>query len=131
MEKIKRMSASIPASLFEEFERTRKELGEKKRSRAIAEAIYEYISINRWTKLEGKIDGVIVACSEKEGMESMFEIEEIFHDAIRSCFHVRLSGSSYLWLIVFSGESKRIKELAKRVGREKCIKSLRVFALRA
>ena len=52
MEKIKRISISVPEVLFNEFEKIREEIGERKRSRAVAEALYEYVSLNEGIKLE-------------------------------------------------------------------------------
>jgi len=132
MERIKRISVSIPEILFKEFENVREIVGEKKRSRAVAEALYEYISVNRWTKLEGDISGVMIVCCRRDKeMNFLFDVENAFVDVIKSSFHVRIDSLNYLWIFVFSGHSERVKKLAREMGKRKCIKGVRIFTIHA
>jgi len=132
MERIKRISVSIPEMLFKEFENVREIVGEKKRSRAVAEALYEYISVNRWTKLEGEISGVMIICCRRDKeMNFLFDIENMFADIIKSSFYARVDSLNYIWMFVFSGHSERVKRMAKEIGKRKCIKSVRIFTIHA
>ena len=64
-------------------------------------------------------------------MDFLFEIEDRFSGIVKSCFHARMDSFNYLWMIVFRGDSKKIKEMAKEISRRKCIKTVRIFTVHA
>ena len=132
MEKVKRISASIPGDLLAEFEPLVRKNAMLSRSKALADAIRTYISEYNWKEEKG-VKGGIVAIVFDHGVrgttDKITKIEHSFHHEINSNIHIHLDHNNCLEVIIVKSNAKRINELAKSLEAIRGVKQVKLIKI--
>lgn len=111
-----RTSLSVPDDILEPFDATWQEEGIDSRSRAVREAMAEYVE--RHQKLEtaqGMITGVVVFDYEHERViERLHDVQHTYQDAIISTSHAH-QGDWCLETLFVNGDAEDIRQLIYRL----------------
>ncbi len=126
---ITRIGVSIPSGLLKELDRIVEELDVPSRSKAISEAIAQYIGDRAWL-LEGGEDYQVVGSitlmyRHDEASESITEIQHRFIDIIRSTSHVHLSVGRCLEVTILAGPVSKARELVKTLHSVRGVEAIR------
>lgn len=129
---VARISISLPPRLLQEFDAVLKDL-EYNRSKAIQQAMHEFISEYRWehepqTNVVGTI--TLIYDHEIRGLEA--ELTEIQHhqfDIITSSTHVHLDHHHCLLVVVVKGNAGKIQTLASQLKGLRGVKQLKLTSL--
>lgn len=124
-EKAVRISVTIPENLYREFEQVARRAGFKKRSRAVSEALKNFI--NEYKGLEAlpkaPCTGTITFTylhDKPKLLESLINLQHEYGKAITSSLHVHLDPERCLETIVVKGDTEIFREMVER------LKTLRV-----
>ena len=125
MEKVTRISVTIPENLLKEFDKTSRIVGYRKRSRAVSEAIRKFIVEHKLLeemKL-GDCAGTVTYTYNHEirGLaDKITEIQHKYSDIINSTLHVHLDEKICLETLTVRGNVDKVKKLIRR------LKSIRI-----
>lgn len=112
-----RISVSLPDTLLREFDALSAAVGHANRSKAIGEAMREFMSSRRWdTDSKGKLPGVILLTYDHHARgvtHAMTELQHDYPDVVTATMHIHLSKHTCLEVIAFNGEAARVRSLAK------------------
>ena len=112
-----RISVSIPDALLRDFDSLSASLGHPNRSKAIGEAMREFMSSRRWdTDTKGRQPGVILLTYDHHARgitRAMTELQHDYPDVVTATMHIHLSKHTCLEVIAFNGEATRVRSLAK------------------
>ena len=125
-----RLSLSIESDLAKEFDAISKSMGHPTRSKAVGEAMREFVSNKRWdVAKKGDVPGVILITYDHHARgvnRALTELQHDFPDVVGATLHIHLSKHTCLEVIVFRGEADRVRALAKTLQAQKGILSLKV-----
>jgi CopG family transcriptional regulator, nickel-responsive regulator len=139
--KVRRISMSLPPNLLEEFNKAMEKTGFMDRSKAIQTAIYSFINENSWensantTTTHSNIDnegngaGAIILLYDNHiyNQNSVStQIQHNYNDVISASTHLHLNDHICLESILVDGNANRIRELAKKLSKNRGIKSLKI-----
>lgn len=117
MPRQKRISVSLPDALLREFDSLSKTLGHVNRSKAVGEAMREFMSSRRWdTDAKGSLPGVILLTYDHHARgitRAMTELQHDYPDVVTATMHIHLSKHTCLEVIAFNGDARRVRSLAK------------------
>ena len=117
MSRQRRISLSLPEALLKEFDSLSATLGHANRSKAVGEAMREFMSSRRWdTDARGSLPGVILLTYDHHARgitHAMTELQHDYPDVVTATMHIHLSKHTCLEVIAFNGDAKRVKSLAK------------------
>ena len=126
-----RISLSISEDLLKEFDSQTKGLGHPDRSKAVSEAMREFISSRRWDLgKKGEVPGVILLTYDHHSRginAALTELQHDFPDVITATMHLHLSKHTCLEVIAFRGETDRVRGLAKTLQSQKGVLSLKLL----
>jgi CopG family nickel-responsive transcriptional regulator len=129
---VSRISISLPPGLLEEFDAVITNIGYD-RSKAIQQAMRDYISEYRWdVDSDATAVGTITIIFDHDvsGLES--ELTAIQHqhtDLITSATHIHLDSHHCLLVIVVKGQAGKIKQLASNLQSLRGIHQLKVTSM--
>ncbi len=120
---------SIPSGLLKELDRIVEALDVPSRSKAISEAIAEYIGDRAWL-LEGGEDyevvgSVTILYRHEETSERIIEIQHRFIEIIRSTSHVHLDVGRCLEVTIVAGPVSKARELVKTLHSIRGVEAIR------
>ena len=126
-----RTSLNIPETMLEEFDRTWKAEGLDSRSRALREAIQEYVeSHHRLERASGTVVAAVVFDYEHdEIIEDLHNTQHDFQGVIDTTCHVH-QGEWCLETVFCRGEASRIRQLVYRLKNFDAVGRVSVTLLR-
>ncbi|AXR77815.1 CopG family ribbon-helix-helix protein [Natrarchaeobaculum sulfurireducens] len=127
-----RTSLNVPEAMLEEFDRTWQAEGLDSRSRALREAIQEYVeSHHRLEESRGTVAATVVFdYVHDEVIEDLHEIQHEFQDQIDTTCHVH-HGEWCLETIFCDGEASEIRSLVYRLKDFDAVGRVSVMLLRS
>lgn len=127
-----RTSLNVPDDLLSEFDAVRETEGLESRSRAVREAMQEYIE--RHSRLEeasGDIAAVVAFDYEHEPViRALHDVQHAFQDVITSTTHVH-QGEWCLETVFCRGSAARVRELVYRLRDFDAVRRVSVLSLSA
>jgi CopG family nickel-responsive transcriptional regulator len=139
--KVRRISMSLPPNLLEEFDKAMEKTGFTDRSKAIQTALHSFIDENNWEETanstttnssidnEGNGAGAIILLYDNHiyNQNSLStQIQHNYNDVISASTHLHLNDHNCLESILVDGNTNRIRELAKKLSKNRGIKSLKI-----
>ena len=125
-----RISLSIPEALLEEFDSLSRSLGHPNRSRAVSEAMREFLTSRKWeTARRGKVPGVILLTYDHHAGgigKALTELQHDYPDVVTATMHIHLSKHVCLEVIAFNGDAGRVRSLAKTLRSRKGVLDLKL-----
>lgn len=125
-----RVSLSVQADLMKEFDAVAESLGHPTRSKAVSEAMREFVSTKRWDiAKKGVVPGVILVTYDHHARgvnRALTELQHDYHDVVGATMHIHLTRHTCLEVISFEGESDRVRALARVLQSQKGVLSLKV-----
>jgi len=124
-----RLSVSLPTSLVKEFDAVWRNMQYTNRSKAVHDAIRNFISDHKWMQGEAEeLLGAIVLLYylDKPGLlNRIMAIQHEFENVISSTMHVHLTKDKCLEIIAVKGKAKDAKSLAQKLMTKKGVKQLK------
>lgn len=125
-----RVSLSIPKDLMKEFDSMSASAGQPNRSKAVSEAMREFLSSRKWDLAKkGETPGVILLTYDHHARglnRALTEVQHDYPDVITATMHLHLSKHTCLEVIAFRGQSDRVRSLARLLQSEKGVLDLKV-----
>ena len=125
-----RVSLSLQADLMKEFDSVAESLGHPTRSKAVSEAMREFVSLKRWDmEKKGVVPGVILVTYDHHARgvnEALTELQHDYHEVVGATMHIHLTKHTCLEVISFEGEAERVRSLATMLQSQKGVLSLKV-----
>jgi len=126
-----RVSLSISKDLVREFDELSKSIGHPNRSKAVSEAMREFLANKRWDLTEkGTVPGVILVTYDHHSRgvnKALTELQHDFPDVVNATMHIHLSKHTCLEVIAFKGEAGRVRNLAKTLQSQKGVLNLKLL----
>lgn len=130
-EKVARISISAPKDILKEFDEIVQELGYD-RSKAIQQAMKNFVTDNKWTKNKEKnVAGVVIFIYDHEtkGLEEkLTDVQHKYPSIINSTLHLHLEADECLQIIAVKGPSEKIQMLSQDISIKRGVKQLK-FAI--
>ncbi len=121
---------SIPHDLMKEFDGMSDSAGQPNRSKAVAEAMREFLSSRKWDLArKGETPGVILLTYDHHARgvnRALTEVQHDYPDVITATMHIHLSKHTCLEVIAFKGQADRVRSLARLLQSEKGVLDLKV-----
>ncbi len=118
-----RISLSLPKKLLKEFDSLSAVTGQPNRSKAVSQAMREFVSSRRWdVASKGEVPGVILLTYDHHSRgvnRALTELQHDYPDVVTATMHLHLSKHTCLEIIAFKGEGDRVKNLAKTLQSQK------------
>ena len=128
-----RLSVSLPSSLVKEFDSVWHTMKYTNRSKAVHDAIRNYITEHRWMQEEeGKLMGALVLLyyfNKPALLNTIMQIQHEFENVIASSMHVHLTKDKCLEIIAIKGSAERAKSLMQRLMARKGVKQVKFAAI--
>lgn len=125
-----RISLSVSKKLMDQFDEMSRVLGHPTRSKAVSEAMREFVSSKKWDLAEeGVVPGVILITYDHHARginQALTELQHDFPDAVTATMHIHLSKHTCLEVIAFRGDAQRIRALAKTLQSQKGVLDLKL-----
>lgn len=128
--RVSRISISVPSALLERFDDHITRLGYSNRSKAIQNAMQSLITESKWMcEKKGVAIGVIamVYNHHVKGLdEELTDIQHQFEEVICSSMHVHLAEENCLEIIAVKGKASDVKDLAQELKTKRGMKQLKL-----
>ena len=128
-----RLSVSLPSALVKEFDSVWRDMQYTNRSKAVHDAIRNFISDHKWMQEEAEeLIGAIVLLYyvNKPGLlNAIVKVQHEFENVISSTMHVHLTKAKCLEIIGIKGNAKDAKSLAQKLMSKKGVKQLKFAAM--
>lgn len=125
-----RVSLSVQEDLMREFDVVSESLGHPTRSKAVSEAMREFVSTKKWDMAKkGVVPGVILVTYDHHARgvnRALTELQHDYHEIVGATMHIHLSKHTCLEVISFEGDVERVRSLAKMLQSQKGVMSLKV-----
>lgn len=125
-----RISMTVSEGLLEEFDALSKSLGHSNRSKAVSEAMREFLSTRKWNMArKGEVPGVILVTYDHHSRgvnRTLTELQHDYPDAVTATMHIHLSKHTCLEVIAFKGAADRVRSLARTLQSQKGVLDLKV-----
>ena len=125
-----RISLSVSEGLLKEFDMLSRNLGHPNRSKAVSEAMREFVADRKWDLAKkGEIPGVILVTYDHHSRgvnRALTELQHDYPDAITATMHIHLSKHTCLEVIAFKGPADRVRSLARTIQSQKGVLDLKV-----
>ncbi len=125
-----RVSLSLEADLMREFDAVAESLGHPTRSKAVGEAMREFVTTKRWDmSKKGVVPGVILVTYDHHARgvnKALTELQHDYHEIVGATMHIHLTKHTCLEVISFEGDSEKVRSLAKVLQSQKGVLSLKV-----
>jgi CopG family transcriptional regulator, nickel-responsive regulator len=130
-EQVQRISISLPPKLLDKFDRSMENAGFKDRSKSIQTALHSFINENDWKYDSSSKTGagaiIVLYDSHTYNQDTVStRIQHRYGDVISATTHLHLEGDNCLESIMVKGNTRRIKELAKGLSKNRGIKTMKV-----
>jgi len=128
-----RLSVSLPSSLVREFDAVWRNMQYSDRSKAVHDALRNFISDHKWMQEEAEeLVGAVVLLYyvDKPGLlNAIVKTQHEFENVISSTMHVHLTKDKCLEIIGIKGNAKDAKNLAQKLMAKKGVKQLKFAAM--
>jgi CopG family nickel-responsive transcriptional regulator len=118
-----RISLSLPKKLLKEFDSLSDTTGQPNRSKAVSQAMREFMSNRRWdVASRGQVPGVILLTYDHHSRgvnRALTELQHEYPDVVTATMHLHLSKHTCLEIIAFKGAGDRVKALARMLQSQK------------
>ena len=119
-EKVVRISVTIPEKLYREFESVAKKTGFKKRSKAVSEALKDFISEHkRLDSLPKASCTGTITFTYLHGtpglLEALTEVQHKYSKVIAASLHVHLDPERCLETVVIKGDTETFREMVEKL----------------
>jgi len=125
-----RISLSVSKELMDEFDALAEGVGHPNRSKAVSEAMREFVSSRKWDLARtGTVPGVILVTYDHHSRginRALTELQHDFPDVVSATMHIHLSKHTCLEVIAFKGEAERVRGLAKTLQSQKGVLDLKL-----
>jgi CopG family nickel-responsive transcriptional regulator len=125
-----RISLSISGGLLEDFDHLAKTLGHPTRSKAVSEAMREFLANRKWDLAKkGVVPGVIIVTYDHHSRginRALTELQHDYPDVVSATMHIHLSKHTCLEVIAFKGEADRVRSLSKMLQSQKGVLDLKL-----
>ncbi|MGQ9587041.1 MAG: nickel-responsive transcriptional regulator NikR [Thermoplasmata archaeon] len=125
-----RVSLSIQRDLMDEFDALSESLGHPTRSKAVSEAMREFVSGRKWDLAKrGQVPGVILLTYDHRSRRTSADLTELQHDfpdVVTATMHLHLSKNTCLEVIAFKGQAERVRSLARTLQSQKGVLDLKL-----
>ncbi|MCX6694769.1 MAG: nickel-responsive transcriptional regulator NikR, partial [Candidatus Altiarchaeota archaeon] len=114
MDRVTRFGVSLPSRLVDRFDRTLLEIGYESRSKAIADAVTDFIAQNRWKAQAGLFVGSITYVYDHHVGDVTRTLTGAQHDygsVIKAVMHSHVSHSECVEVLIVSGSGKKVIQL--------------------
>lgn len=115
MERVARVSVTIPRDVLNRLEKVMKDTGMRKRSHAISKAIELFIDENMMLAKSGEEEGVgtinYIYEHGKELVDKLLDLQHEHSDVIVSTLHVHLDPERCFETLVVRGKMEKIRKL--------------------
>ena len=126
-----RISLSISGGLLEDFDRLARTIGHPTRSKAVSEAMREFLSNRKWgLAKKGVVPGVIILTYDHHSRginTALTELQHDYPDIVSATMHIHLSEHTCLEVIAFKGEADRVRSLSKMLQTQKGVLDLKLM----
>ncbi len=132
MARKERISLSIESDLIKEFDSIANGLGHPTRSKAVGEAMREFVAKKKWDMAgKGIVPGVILVTYDHHSRgvnNALTELQHDYPDVVNATMHVHLSKHTCLEVIAFKGEADRVRSLARTLQSQKGVLDLKLIS---
>jgi CopG family nickel-responsive transcriptional regulator len=115
LERVVRVSVTIPSDVLDKLEKVMKDMGIRKRSHAISKAVELFIDENMMMAKSEEEDGVgtinYIYEHEKELVDKLLDVQHEHSDIIVSTLHVHLDVERCFETLVVRGKMEKIRKL--------------------
>jgi CopG family transcriptional regulator, nickel-responsive regulator len=130
-QQVQRISISLPPKLLDKFDKSMEKAGFKDRSKSIQTALHSFINENDWkydnTDKTGAGAIIVLYDSHVYNQDTLStRIQHQYSDVISAVTHLHLEGDNCLESIMVKGNTRRIKDLAKGLSKNRGIKNMKV-----
>ena len=119
MDRATRFGVSIPLSLSKQFDETVKELGYASRSKAVQDALTDFLKEKRRRQGDGSFISAISFLYDHHTGDVTHKLTTIQHDfdeIIRATMHSHITHSLCCEVLIASGPKKDLKELSDKIA---------------
>ncbi|MBD3388796.1 MAG: nickel-responsive transcriptional regulator NikR [Candidatus Altiarchaeales archaeon] len=112
-DRVTRFGVSLPGKLVERFDRLIEDLGYSNRSKAIADAVREFITQKR-PRSNGKATGTISYLYDhhvSDVNKKLVELQHKHETSIKSTMHSHITHAECVEVLIVEGEAVKIREL--------------------
>lgn len=132
-QRVVRFSVSLPPTLVRELDEVWRNMQYVSRSKAVHDAIRNFISEYKWTRKEAEeIAGAIVMLYyvDKPGLlNKIMQVQHKFEDVVSSTMHIHLTQNKCLEIIAVKGDTKEVRKLTQALITKKGVKQLKLIAI--
>ena len=132
MQKVARISVSIPEPLLKEFDELTCKKTYVSRSKAVADALRSYLAEYDWSKNKGDGIGLITILYDhtvRGATEKIMKVQHDFHHEISSNTHLHLNREKCLEILITRADGKKIEKLASRLQALKGISQVKLVTI--
>lgn len=132
MGRVTRFGVSLPVNVVEKFDERIAELGYDSRSKAILDAIGEFITQTSWKGDEGVFVGTISYAYDHRVGDVTHRLTQIQHGhdkTIRSTMHSHISHDVCVEVMIVEGKASEIKRLCGSIASVRGVENCKAAAL--
>ncbi|MCU0852062.1 MAG: nickel-responsive transcriptional regulator NikR [Thermoplasmata archaeon] len=135
MSKKTRISVTVSEEVLKEFDSLSDTAGQPTRSKAVDEAMREFITNRMWdTSRKGSFSGVILVTYDHHSRgvnRALTELQHDYHDIVSATMHIHLSKHTCLEVIAFKGQGTKVQSLARMIQSQKGVLDLKLITSHA
>ena len=129
----RRLRVSLPSPLVKEFDTVWKSMKYTDRSKAVHDAIRNFITEHKWMQEEAdELMGALVLLyyfDKPDLLNAVMRIQHEFEDIIASSMHVHLTKDKCLEIIAVKGKAEHVKNLMQKLMAKKGVKQVKLAAI--
>jgi len=129
----RRLSVSLPSSLVEEFDKVWQNMKYEDRSKAVHDAIRNFITEHKWMQQEkGELIGamgLLYYYDKPYLLNAITGIQHEYADVVKSSTHIHLAKEKCLEIIAVKGKADHVKSLMQKLMAKKGVKQVKFAAM--
>jgi CopG family nickel-responsive transcriptional regulator len=132
MNKITRFGVSLPENIVQKFDAHIEELGYSNRSKAIQDAITDFMTQNIWKQNEGRFIGTISYLYDHhvpDVNKRLVDLQHGFDRAIKSTMHSHITHDECVEVLIVEGNAKDIQRLYGQLSAIRGVQNCKMAAL--
>ncbi len=132
IDRVTRFGVSLPSRVVEKFDKIILDLEYPNRSKAINDAVLEFITQKNMEAEQGKVIGSISYIYNHHTGDVTHKLTELQHDyskSIKSVMHSHISHDECVEVLIVSGKTQKIKELFGKISATKGVENCKLAIL--